>query len=178
MGEAATERRGEITQEVVNTLVGLMEEVIGKAAVNIVLKQFPEDEHPPGRELVFQFAEETENLLGTQGAYAVLRQVGRDLAKNVASSLPEEQWQHALERSLNEFGFADCISKEDDEASINNCVFYPILEERELPPIGHAVCWAGWGFIEGFMKLIEGVKGIKWVSRDMERKSCKFVYLR
>ncbi len=171
-------QRGEITQEVVNTLIELMTDVIGKNAVAIVLRQFPPGEQPPGRELVFRFAEETEKLLGTSGAYAVLRQVGRDLAKRVSSSIPREQWQGALEKSLNNFGFADAIKKADDHANICNCVFYPILEEKDRAPVDHPVCWAGWGFIEGFVKLMEGVKGIKWVGRDYEKKFCRFDYLK
>ena len=171
-------QRGEITQEVVNTLIELMTDVIGKNAVAIVLRQFPPGEQPPGRELVFRFAEETEKLLGTSGAYAVLRQVGRDLAKRVSSTLPREQWQEALEKSLNNFGFADSIKKGDDHANICNCVFYPILEEKDRSPVDHPVCWAGWGFIEGFVKLMEGVKGIKWVGRDYEKKFCRFDYLK
>lgn len=169
--------RGEITQEVVETLVKLMAEVIGQKAVDIVLRQFPTDEQPSGRDLVFRFAEETDNLLGSSGAYAVLRQVGRDLAKQVASTLPKEKWQQALEQSLNDFGFADRIEKCDGHANICNCVFYEILEKNDVGPTEHAVCWAGWGFIEGFMKLMEGVKGIKWQERDSEKKACKFVYL-
>ena len=178
MAETTTDTRGEITQEVIDTLIGLMEGVIGKPAVKIVLNHFPEGEQLIGKELVFRFAEETQNLLGSAGAYAVLRQVGRDLAKSIAASLPKEQWQHAMERSLNEFGFAQCITKGQDDASIVNCVFYPILEERNLKPTGHAVCWAGWGFIEGFMKKMEGVTSIKWVGRDEAEKSCKFIYKR
>lgn len=178
MGEGNSAQRGEITGEVVNTLIELMTDVIGKNAVNIVLKQFPDGGLPPGRDLVFKFAEETQNLLGNAGSYAVLRQVGRDLAKKVAASVPEEQWHQAMEQSLNNFGFAECITENKDDASINDCVFYPILEERNLPPTGHAVCWAGWGFIEGFMKLMEGIKGIKWVGRNMQEKACKFAYLR
>jgi hypothetical protein len=178
MSESMKESRGEITQEVVNKLIGLMEDVIGKSAVGIVLKQLPEGEHSPGPDLVLQFAEETQNLLGNAGAFAVLRQVGRDLAKNVAANLPPERWQQALEESLNEFGFADSISKEEEDASINNCVFFPILEERQIEPTGHAVCWAGWGFIEGFVKVMGEAKGIKWVGRDIANKSCKFAYLR
>ncbi len=170
--------RGEITQEVIETLVSLMVQVIGQKAVDIVLRQFPADEQPSGRDLVYRFAEETDRLLGSAGAYAVLRQVGRDLAKQVAADLPKEQWQHALEQSLNDFGFADRIEKRDDHSNICNCVFYEVLEEKKLGPTEHAVCWAGWGFIEGFMKLIDGVKGIKWVGRDLERKACKFDYMR
>jgi hypothetical protein len=176
MGNDENVSRGEITQEVVDTLIELMSEVIGKNAVAVVMNQFPAGDLPPGKDLVFRFAEETEKLLGSAGGYAVLRQVGRDLAKRIASTRPKDQWQAALEQSLNNFGFADRITKFDDHSNICNCVFYPILEERNLEPTAHAVCWAGWGFIEGFMKLMEGVKSIKWVERDMTNKACKFVY--
>jgi len=178
MSDSGSAQRGEITQEVVDTLIDLMAETIGRKGVDIVLKQFPAGEQPSGRDLVFRFAEETDKLLGTRGAYAVLRQVGRDLAKRVAASRPQEEWLPALEQSLNSFGFADGIVKAEDHADICNCVFYPILEERNLNPTGHAVCWAGWGFIEGFMKLMQGVRGIRWVERDMERKACIFEFQR
>jgi len=177
MNTVANLVRGEITQEVVETLVKLMADVIGQKAVDIVLRQFPAEEQPSGRDLVFRFAEETDRLLGSSGAYAVLRQVGRDLAKQVAATLPEEQWKNALEQSLNDFGFAERIEICGAHSNICNCVFYEILEANNVGPTQHAVCWAGWGFIEGFMKLIAGVKAIKWVDRDIERKACKFVYL-
>ncbi len=170
--------KGEITQEVVETLVDLMKDIIGEKAVNIVLRQFPREAQLPGRDLVFRFAEETEKLLGTKGAYAILRQMGRELAKSLAAKLPEDQWPRALEVSLNKFGFAERIEKASDHANICSCVFYPILEERNLPPVGHAVCWAGWGFIEGFVKLMDGTRGIQWVERDLERKACKFEFLK
>lgn len=176
--ESGAVQRGEITQEVVDTLITLMADVIGRMGVDIVLKQFPAGDLPPGKELVFRFAEETEKLFGSSGSYALLRQVGRDLAKRVASTIPEDQWQHALEQSLNDFGFAACITSTEEDASINECVFYPILEERGLQPVGHAVCWAGWGFIEGFMKLMKGVRGIQWVERVKESNSCRFSYLK
>jgi hypothetical protein len=79
---------------------------------------------------------------------------------------------------LNDFGFADRIEICEAHSNICHCVFYEILEAKNFGPTQHAVCWAGWGFIEGFMKLIAGVKGIKWVDRDIERKACKFVYLK
>jgi hypothetical protein len=178
MSNEANVARGEITKEVIDTLVMLMADVIGQNAVDIVLRQSGQNGQPAGKDLVFKFAEETEKLLGSSGGYAILRQVGRDLAKKVASTRPKEQWQEALQQSLNDFGFADRIEKCDDHSSICNCVFYPILEERQLTPTKHAVCWAGWGFIEGFMKLMEGIQGIKFIERDMERKACKFYYLK
>ena len=140
---------GKITKEVVDTLIELMADVIGERAVDIVLNQCSVDEESAGRDLVFHFADETEKLFGSKGAHAVLRQVGRDLAKRVASTISEDQWSRALEESLNHFGFAKSIRQGACDASINDCVFYPILEERNLQPTGHAVCWAGWGLLRG-----------------------------
>lgn len=178
MSEQDNVSRGEITQEVVETLVSFMAQVIGQSVVDIVLRQLPADEQPSGRDLVYRLAEETDKLLGSTGAYAVLRQIGRDLAKQVASTLPKDQWHQALEQSLNNFGFADRIEKCDGHSNICNCAFYEILEGKNLVSNKHPVCWLGWGFIEGFMKLMEGVKGIKWVRRDLERKACKFDYIK
>ena len=43
--------------------------------------------------------------------------------------------------------------------------------------IEHSVCWTGWGFIEGFMREIEGIKAIEWSSRDYENNRCQFNYI-
>jgi len=40
------------------------------------------------------------------------------------------------------------------------------------------VCWVGWGFIEGFVREMKGIKGIKWESRDIEAEKCKFIFLK
>lgn len=178
MGTTTVTPRGEITQEVIQTLIDLMMDVIGQKTVEIILSRFPANEIPPGKELVFAFSEATEKLLGPKGAYAVLRQVGRELAKKVSATLEPDEWKPALEQSLNSFGFADRIECESGHANICNCVFYSTLESRGLEPTAHPVCWAGWGFIEGFMKLIEGTRGIQWVRRDLQRNACEFNYLK
>ncbi len=168
--------RGEITEEVINLLVSLMKNVLGENAVNVILKncQDPKD----GRRLVYRFAQETQNLLGDNGSFAAMRQLGRELAKKLMEEHPREEWEEILRTALNNLGFAKQIKREEDKAFICDCVFYPLLEENGLKPISHAVCWAGWGFIEGFMKEIEGVKGIKWSKRDYEHRSCQFDFIR
>ncbi len=129
---------------------------------------------PSGRELVLAFAGETQTILGSKGAFATLRQVGRDLAKSIMADHAPEDWETKLEEGLNDLGFAERIEKETGRAFICRCVFYDILEQRGLEPIEHAVCWAGWGFIEGFMKALRGVSGIEWVSRDVSGEKCEF----
>ncbi len=170
------EIRGEINKEVIQLLIALMENILGKKAVSVILKNC-EDQND-GKRLVYRFAEETQNLLGDKGSFAAMRQLGREIAKKLMEEHPEEEWNDILVRALNDLGFAKQVKREEGRAFICDCVFYPILEENQLKPITHAVCWAGWGFIEGFMKALEGVKGIKWVSRDYEHRSCQFDFLK
>ncbi|MFT4644747.1 MAG: putative hydrocarbon binding protein [Planctomycetota bacterium] len=61
-----------------------------------------------------------------------------------------------LVAALNDFGFAQEIIKEENQAFICNCVFYDILQSKALKPIPHSVCWADGGFIEGFMRELKG----------------------
>ncbi|WP_457627535.1 hypothetical protein, partial [Persephonella sp.] len=153
-----------ITAEVVETLVNLMRNILGNRAVDIILGRLGEG--ATGRELIYAFADETQNLLGEKGGFSSMRQLGRELARSLMSANPREKWEELLENALNEFGFARKIEKEKDRAFICQCVFYEILEGKNLKPTEHSVCWAGWGFIEGFVKEMEGAIGIQWVERD------------
>ncbi len=172
------EIKGQINKEVVDTLVKLMESVIGKRSVEIILRKLNNRENLKGKDLIYTFAEETQNLLGDKGGYATLRQVGRDLAKSLMNKYPQDKWEFILETALNDFGFARKIEKDRDCAYICGCVFYETLNKNHLKPTEHAVCWAGWGFIEGFVKQMYGVKGIKWQSRDIENAKCRFEFLK
>ena len=172
--------KGVITSEVIGFLIQLMEDIIGETAVKVVLRDTKNKigENLEGREILFRFAGELQKTLGVKGAFATMRQVGRDLAKYLMKQHPQEKWEEVLENALNDFGFARKIEKKKDRAYICNCVFYEILEKNDLAPIQHAICWAGWGFIEGFMKEIEGVKCIKWNGRDFENEMCRFDFIR
>jgi len=171
------EIKGEITEEVINILVDLMKSVIGDNAVNIILSNLSVEEGAKGRYIVFAFAESSTNLLGRKGAFATLRQVGRELSKVMMSKHPRGEWDFILTTALNNFGFAQQIIKDEDKAFICNCVFYDILKSKSLKPIEHSVCWAGWGFIEGFMKELKGIKGIQWKKRINAEKRCQFDYI-
>ena len=172
-----TKIKGEITEEVIEILVALMKNVIGENAVDIILKRIEVEEGAKGRQVVFAFAESSTELLGKKGAFATLRQVGRELAKVVMGKHPRDEWDFVLSTSLNNFGFAQEIIKEDNQAFICNCVFYDILKSNDLKPIEHSVCWAGWGFIEGFMRELKGVRGIQWKKRINSEKRCQFDYI-
>ncbi len=171
------EIQGKINQKVIDALIDLMKNIIGVQTVNIVLNKLGNIDNKEGREIIYTFAEEAQDLLGKNGAYATLRQVGRDLAKSLMKEHPKEEWDYVLETALNNFGFAKKIEKEKDSAFICGCVFFEILDKNGFAPIQHAVCWAGWGFIEGFVKEMKGVKGIKWKERNFEEEKCKFEFI-
>ena len=169
--------KGKITEDVINTLVDLMRSVIGSRGVDVILKSLSVEEGAQGRYVIFAFAESSTEILGKKGAFATLRQVGRELAKVMMTKHPRDEWENVLSTALNSFGFAQQIIKEGDKAFICNCVFYDILKENALKPIQHSVCWAGWGFIEGFMKELKGIKGIQWKKRNNIEKRCQFDYI-
>ncbi len=175
--ESNTKIKGEITKEVIDTLIGLMKDVIGEKAVNIVLSRIDVSEGAKGKNIVYAFAESTTNLLSKKASFAILRQVGRELALAIMKNNERHEYEEILEKTLNDLGFAQKILKEDNQAFICNCVFYSILQRNDLQPIEHAVCWTGWGFIEGFMRVLKDIRGIKWVRRDVENNRCQFDYI-
>ena len=171
------EIKGSITKEVIDTLIGLMKDVIGDKAVNIVLNGINVGEDAKGKDIVYAFAESTTNILSEKASFAILRQVGRELAFSVMKKHEKSEWDSVLATTLNDLGFAQQILKEENEAFICNCVFYNTLQSNNLNPTEHAICWTGWGFIEGFMREIKDIKAIKWVSRDVENNRCQFDYV-
>lgn len=176
MVTAHSEIKGQINEQVFTTVTDLIADVIGRPAVNLVLKRCCPDGALAGADLMYAFSHEIQSILGDKGSYATLRQVGRSLAKHLMTQYPEEQWTEVLETALNNFGYASGIEKCADRAFICNCVFYDRLAAADIQPTKHAVCWTGWGFIEGFMKGIDGIKSIQWVARDVENRKCDFEF--
>jgi len=175
-----SEARGNVSKEVIDTLISAAKNVIGDNGVSGVLRFVAQKKSNDwtGVDVVFALADEIQNLFGAKGGYAVIRQIGREVAKSLMASRPKEEWEYLLEWSLNTFGFAERVEKGQGYAEICNCVFYEdVLKQRNLKPIEHAVCWGGWGFIEAFVKELYGAKGIKWIDRDYEEKKCKFEFL-
>ncbi|RUM58464.1 MAG: hypothetical protein DSY53_04735 [Persephonella sp.] len=177
---ASKEIKGVISPEVINFLVSLMKEIIGENAIKVIIANSRKNvsKDLEGREILFRFATELQKTLGKNGAFATMRQVGRDLAKYLMKEYSREEWDEVLANALNDFGFARKIEKDKNRAYICNCVFYEILENNNLGPIEHAICWAGWGFIEGFIKEMEGAKCIKWIERDYEKEMCRFDFIK
>ena len=171
--------KGNINKDVIDTLITLTKDILGNNAVNEILNRISEktSDNASGKDIIFAFTDEIQNIYGLKGGYAIVRELGRTVAKVLMNKYPKEQWEEVLESALNEFGFAYKIERNNNEAYICNCVFYEGILTRNLKPIEHCVCWYGLGFIEAFVRrLEEGVKGIRWVERDYENKKCKFVW--
>jgi len=172
----------EVNQEVINTLIDLSRRIIGEKTVDNIMKSIMEKnkENATGKNIVFAFADEIQNLFGQNGGYAIIRQLGREVAKSLMEKHPREEWEDLLEKYSNTLGFAYKIERNSNEFYVHNCVFYEgNLKPRGLKPTEHCICWGGWGFVEGFVReLNPGVKGIKWAERDYENQKCKFVFLR
>jgi len=162
----------------VSVITVLMEDILGTHTVKMILNRCQCNHEVLPQELVYALAQETQKLLGNKGAYASLRQVGRSLAKNLISQAPPEQWSRLFEQSLNDFGYAQRVEKKTDSAFICHCVFYERLAQEHLQPIQHAVCWIGWGFIEGFMKPLEHIRSVEWARRDIAQQKCEFIFKR
>jgi len=169
--------KGVINQEVINTLIGLVKNTLGANAVKVIINSIDVKGEMEGREILYKFAEAMEETLGNKGAFASMRQVGRDLAKYLMGKFPREEWDIVLENALNDFGFARKIDKQKDKAFICDCVFFEILDKNGRKPITHPICWAGWGFIEGFVKEMENAKGIEWKERDYSKNMCRFDFI-
>jgi hypothetical protein len=112
------EVKGEINKELINTLIELTKTIIGEKAVNNIVKSVMEKnkEDTTGKDIVFAFADEIQNLFGQNGGYAIIRQLGREVAKSLMEKHPKEEWEDLLEKSLNTFGFAYKIERNKNEA--------------------------------------------------------------
>lgn len=167
-----------ISQDIINQLIEQTAGIIGKKGVDTILKRLGDtSEKLDGKEIVFTFADEIQTVFGEKGSFATIRQLGREVAKSIMTKHDKNQWDELLEKSLNTFGFAYKIEKENDKAYICNCVFYDILEAKGIEPVKHSVCWCGWGFIEGFVREMRAdVKSIKWIDRNVEAEKCCFQY--
>ncbi len=64
--------------------------------------------------------DEIQNIAGNSGGFALIIQIGREMAKVLMSSSSREEWEKLFKESLRNFGFAD----DENSAQICNCIFY------------------------------------------------------
>lgn len=167
-----------ISTEIISILVNLAKGVIGNNVGGVILREMEINDFTNAKEIIYKFSSTVENIIGKNGAFATLRQIGRDLATKILEENPKHEWSLLFNNAMNEFGFANMIKHRDGSTFMCNCVFYNVLQKEGLEPTEHPVCWAGWGFVEGFMKEFENIQRIIWVGRDNDAKICKFDFIR
>jgi len=166
---------GTLTEELLEDIYKDLSQIIGQKAINFFKRKIEEKGITDVPTIIFEIAGEMGKTFGVKGAYSVLREVGRTVARQLMETHPKEEWEEIFEKGLNIMGFAKGVKKESERACICSCIFYPnFLEKKNLKPTEHPVCWIGWGFIEGFMKAFTGAKGVKFEGRDFDRKQCWF----
>ena len=170
---------GTISEEILTDLYQILSGIIGERAVKVFQRKISEKGINDIPTIIFELASEMGQTFGNKGAFATLREVGRQVAKDLMEHHPKEEWEEIFEKGLNIMGFAKGVQKEPTRACICSCIFYPnFLEGRNLKPTEHPVCWIGWGFIEGFMKAFTNALGVKFVERDFDKQQCWFEIIR
>ncbi len=161
--------------QVVDLLVEKVATLIGEHAAGI-LRTVREMDHTgdPEPEMVYQLGNDLGELLGRDGAFAIVRQVGREIGREFTDGKERGEALRILEETLRHLGFAYRIDLEGDDAYICQCVFYDLLQRDGAGPIERPVCWAGWGFIEGCLANINGAHHITWAERDIQAQRCRF----
>ncbi len=170
-----TEQITPMSWQVIDLLVEKIASLIGEDAAGLLATVREADHHrDPSPELVYQLGNDLEELLGRDGAFAIVRQVGREIGREFTAGKEREEALRILEETLRHLGFAYRIELEEDDAFICRCVFYELLRRDGYGPVQRPVCWAGWGFIEGCLGTIEGAHHITWKERDLENQRCRF----
>lgn len=173
-------QKDKISSEIVGDILSIVSDIIGKNGVEVIVNRL-NHKTDDVKEVIFNVAQNIQEIYGINGGYAVFRQVGRSVAKMLMEAHAADEWELVMYTSLNIMGFADSIDRlSDDSACICNCVFYPeFLQPKGVEPIQHAICWIELGFIEGFAKVLnDGVVGVVFKKRDYENSRCIFEFVR
>jgi predicted hydrocarbon binding protein len=165
----------DISQEVLEDIYRLLGDLVGQGNVDIFKRIIEEKGTQDIAQIIFEIADEMGKIFGPRGAYATLRQIGRQIAQDLMKAHPKEEWEKIFKEALAVMGFAKEVVREGNKAYVYSCRFYPqFLEPKGLKPTEHPVCWIGLGFIEGFMNVFNRVKGIRFAGRDFEKQQCWF----
>ncbi len=175
MSEASTENIEPLSWQVLDILASKVQGLVGEGAMSVLTTLENADRtQPPDPRIVYDLGNEMEELFGKKGAFALLRQAGREIGKNFTDGKKSDEAAEILASTLRQLGFAYEIKLEDNDAYICKCVFYKFLEADGHGPVQKPVCWTGWGFIEGCLSNVNGAHHVKWKSRDKEAQACRF----
>lgn len=164
-----------LSWQVLDIVIEKLAGLIGPSAMKVLKTMDGADRsQPPSPRIVYNLGNELADLVGDKGAFALLRQVGREIGIMFTDGKDAETAREILNLTLRQLGFAYEIKLDSKDAYICKCVFYDYLKEDGYAPVEKPVCWTGWGFIEGCLKNVNGAHHIKWQERDYEKKACRF----
>jgi len=162
----------EIDQPTIMILVELLSQVVGEATVQMALNSLIEKGGSAGSELIMDLSEEIELLFGSDGAYAILRQVGRQFAEIASKGKNANAYE--VSSAINALGIAREVELTPEHACVMNCVFHKQIINRDREAVDHPVCWIDRGVLEGYLNNSDGSQQIHWSSRDNKQGSCNF----
>lgn len=164
--------------ELVNTIINVTKKLVGDYSIDKVLNKLADSNLSlDGQQLLFAFTDGIQKKYGVNGAFATMRQIGREVAKGLIADHSSSEWEHMLDLGLRKMGFNVLPFENDKEACVFDCVYLRILESVELKPVEHCICWMGWGFIEGFIRMFEDdLVSKQWVNRNLKEKKCCIRY--
>ena len=170
---------GGLSNEIVEDLFRILDSIVGSKAVSLLKRRIGEKGLTSPVDIAFEISTTLGEIFGEKGAFATLREIGRQVARDLMENHPREEWEQIFQKGLNLLGFAKGVERKGDLACICSCVFYPQYLQREgFEPIKHPVCWMGLGFVEGFMKAFTGAHGVRFKERDCEGNKCWFELVR
>jgi|GEM_PF-1061850 len=173
--EPEKDRIQPLSWQVLDIILEKLQGLVGEGAMGVLKTLKSADRtQPPNPRIVYDLGNELEDLVGPKGAFALLRQVGREIGILFTKGKDSETAAEILATTLRQLGFAYEIKLEEDSAYICKCVFYGFLKQDGFEPVEKPVCWTGWGFIEGCLSNVNNAHHIKWVGRDNLKQECRF----
>jgi len=171
-----------IREQVAFFIMEISKTVLGERASGVFSHMLSSEhgtQNLSSREMLITFAEKIKEIMGEKGAQAVIRQIGREVAKALQKEYPEEDYEKLLEMSSSILGLTEKIYRDEKGIYSYNCVVYPLIKEKGYEAMEHPGCWGCLGFIEAFaVKLEKGARGVKWAERDVPNNVCKFIYIK
>ena len=144
----------QINHEIILTIIEIAKELLGPFNVNTMLNQVADAKGVlEGSDLLIAFGDKLQVQYGNNGAFATMRQLGREVGKKLMSVHPDDEWNHLMRKGLSTLGFTDNIRIEDKKIIVTDCIYFNILEHRGINPTEHSFCWMGMGFIESFIRV-------------------------
>ena len=172
---ASSEEIQPLSWRVLDIIIERIHGLIGAGALGVLTTLDGADRsQPPDPRIVYDLGNEMGDLFGNKGAFAILRQVGREIGRMFSDGTNPLEAREILQVTLRELGFAYEIKLSETDAHICRCVFYDLLKADGHGPIRRPVCWMGWGFIEGCLKNVNGAHHVQWQDRDEAAQACRF----